>query len=240
MRADENVVLLDVRTPREFEAGYVPGAVHINWRARDFNREVQKLDKSRKYVIYCLSGIRSASAAQRMSELGFTQLFNFTGGWSAYQKAGRPAARPGDAADAPHAQTDRAMPKHRLIRPDHVQWMDAPPSLPPGAKAAILEGDPAKEGYFALRLHLPDGYRIPPHWHPNVERITIISGTFHLGTGDKFDPAAAEPLPAGSYAFMQPGMRHFARAEGDTVIQITTICPWAINYVNPADDPRQK
>ncbi|HEV8608358.1 MAG TPA: cupin domain-containing protein [Tepidisphaeraceae bacterium] len=130
--------------------------------------------------------------------------------------------------------------QHEIIRPEQIQWKDAPPSLPAGAKVAILEGDPAKEGYFAMRVMLPDGYRIPPHFHPGVERVTVISGTFHLGQGEKFDRAAAQALPAGTYSFMQPGMRHFAWAEGPTVLQISTLGPWGITYVNPSDDPRQQ
>lgn len=91
-----------------------------------------------------------------------------------------------------------------------------------------------------MRLKLPSGYRIPPHTHPNVERVTVISGTFNLGMSGTFDQAAAHALPAGSYTFMQPGMKHFAWADGETVVQITTIGPWKINYVNPADDPRRR
>jgi quercetin dioxygenase-like cupin family protein len=131
-------------------------------------------------------------------------------------------------------------PEHGLFRPEQVNWKDGPPSLPPGAKFAVLEGDPSKEGYFAMRLKLPSGYKIPPHTHPNVERVTVISGTFHLGMSDTFDEAAAHALPAGSYTFMQPGMKHFAWAEGETEVQITTIGPWKINYLNPADDPRRR
>src|SRR6476660_3823220 len=55
---------------------------------------------------------------------------------------------------------------HRLVRPREIEWRDGPPSLPPGCKFAVLEGDPAKEGFFAMRAKMPDGYRIPPHWHP--------------------------------------------------------------------------
>src|SRR2546423_7081149 len=130
--------------------------------------------------------------------------------------------------------------QHRTIKPEQVEWKDAPPSLPPGAKAVMLEGDPVKEGFFALRIMLPDGYQIAPHFHPGVERLTVIAGTFHLGMGEKFDKAATETLPTGTSTFMQPGMRHFAWAEGPTVVQITTVGPWGITYVNPSDDPRQK
>ena len=132
------------------------------------------------------------------------------------------------------------MPSTILVRPDQVNWKDGPPSLPSGARFAVLEGDPARDGFFVMRVMLPDGYRIPPHSHPNVERITILSGTFRLGMGERFDQGNAQTLPAGTYAAMPPGMKHFAWAEGPTVVQIGTHGPWAINYVNPSDDPRQQ
>ena len=144
------------------------------------------------------------------------------------------------AADPKAEGHEGAMVQQGLFRPEQVAWKDGPASLPAGAKFFVLEGDPAKAGYFAMRIMLPDGYRIPPHWHPGVERITVISGTFHLGMGERFDAAATQTLPAGSYGFMPPGMKHFARAEGQTVVQITTMGPWGITYVNPADNPRKK
>jgi Domain of unknown function (DUF4437) len=130
--------------------------------------------------------------------------------------------------------------EHVVIRPAEVKWQAGPPSLPAGAKFVVLEGDPAKRDFFAMRLMMPDGFVIPPHWHPGAERVTVISGTFHLGMGEKLDRAAAQALPAGTYSSMQPGMRHFAWAEGPTVVQVTSVGPWGINYVNPADDPRNK
>jgi quercetin dioxygenase-like cupin family protein len=129
---------------------------------------------------------------------------------------------------------------HRFYRPEQMAWKDGPPSLPPGAKFIVLEGDPAKAGFFAMRVKLPAGYRVPPHTHPTVERVTVVSGTFHLGTGEKADWDAMEALPAGSYATMPTGMKHYARTSGETVIQVATTGPWGITYVNPADDPRRK
>ena len=123
--------------------------------------------------------------------------------------------------------------------PAEVKWKDGPGSLPAGAKFAVLEGDPSKEGPFVMRLWLPDGFRIPPHWHPKVERVTVVSGTFNLGMGEKFDQSATREMPAGTFGFWPAGMRHFAWAKGDTVLQLHGTGPWAINYVNPADDPRK-
>jgi len=139
------------------------------------------------------------------------------------------AKAPGEAAGAAH---------HILVLPDQVEWRDAPPGMPPGAKVAVLEGDPAKAGFFAMRAKMPDGYSLPPHWHPGVERVTVLAGMFHLGTGEKVDKSAARAMPAGTYSSMQPGMKHFGWAEGETVIQVATEGPWGITYVDPKDDPR--
>ena len=124
--------------------------------------------------------------------------------------------------------------------PSEIPWTAGPESLPPGAKVAILEGDPLKEGFFTMRLMLPDAYRVAPHWHPKVERLTIISGTLNLGTGDRFDATATKALPAGTYSSMPPRMTHFAWTTGETVLQLSSIGPWQVIYVDPADDPRNK
>ena len=88
-----------------------------------------------------------------------------------------------------------------------------------------------------MRLKFPDGYKIMPHWHPNVERVTVISGTIGIGTGDTFDPSKGHEMSAGTYASMQPKVHHFAWTKGETEIQLTTIGPWKLVYVNPKDDP---
>ena len=127
-----------------------------------------------------------------------------------------------------------------LYQATQIQWQPGPASLPPGAKLAVLEGDPTKDGPFTMRLMMPDGYRIPPHTHPKVEHVTVITGTFNLGMGEKFDQTAGRELPSGTFGFWPTGMKHFAWAKGETIIQLHGIGPWTINYLNPADDPRQK
>lgn len=129
---------------------------------------------------------------------------------------------------------------HGFIQPSDIKWGPAPASLPSGAQGAVLQGDPAKAGPFALRLKLPDGYRIPPHYHPAIEHITVLEGTFVLGTGEAVSGGTEKPLGAGSFAFMPAGMRHFVRAQGETVVQLHGTGPWGITYVNPSDDPRKK
>ena len=128
---------------------------------------------------------------------------------------------------------------HTMIAPDAIKWGPAPPGLPPGAEAAVLFGDPSKEGLFALRLKLPAGYAIPPHTHPADEVVTIISGTFKLGMGEAADESAATALPAGSFFALPPGTPHFAYIDEETVVQISTNGPWGLTYINPEDDPRK-
>lgn len=129
---------------------------------------------------------------------------------------------------------------HKLLAPSEIAWGKGPASLPPGAEAAVLYGDPTKEGLFAMRLKLPKGYRIAPHTHPKPEIVTVISGTFRLGMGPSADLGKAKPIPAGGFIALSPGTAHFAAVEEDTVVQLNSTGPWAVNYVNPADDPRTK
>ena len=127
-----------------------------------------------------------------------------------------------------------------IHRPDELTWKDGPPSLPKGAKIAVLEGDPAKPGPFVFRVKVPDGYRIPPHTHPKPERVTVISGTFNIGMGDKFDASKGKAMPAGTYGTWPAGMKHFVWVKGETVVQFHGNGPWEIEYINPADDPRKR
>lgn len=131
-------------------------------------------------------------------------------------------------------------PDHHLIYPaGEIDWQDAPASLESGAQVSVLEGNPSQAGVFTMRIKMPDGFYISPHWHPNVERVTVISGTFLLGSGDEMNRAGTQRLEAGSYTSMPPEMVHYAIADGETVIQLTSVGPWIINYVHPEkDDPR--
>lgn len=141
------------------------------------------------------------------------------------------------AASVPKALAQTA---HAIVGPNEVKWSPGPPSIPPGAQAAVLYGDPGKEGLFVLRLKLPKGYRLAPHTHPKPEIVTVISGTFRLGMGETADQSKVQPLGAGSFFAMPPGMAHFAFTDEDTVIQLNATGPWTLTYVNPADDPRKK
>jgi quercetin dioxygenase-like cupin family protein len=133
-----------------------------------------------------------------------------------------------------------AMDPHTIVSPQEIKWGPAPAVLPPGAEAAVLFGDPGKAGLFALRLKLPAGYSVPPHMHPVDEVVTVISGTFNLGMGETADQSQVQPLPAGSFFALPPDTAHYVFIDEETVIQISTVGPWGLTYVNPEDDPRQK
>lgn len=139
---------------------------------------------------------------------------------------------------AAHAQEAPSI--HKIVKADEVTWSAGPPSLPPGAQAAVLHGDPGKDGVFVMRLKLPAGFKIAPHTHPKPEIVTVISGAFHIGMGEVRDETKAHKLPAGGFFAFDPGLAHFAHVEEETVVQLSSTGPWTINYINPADDPRSK
>lgn len=123
--------------------------------------------------------------------------------------------------------------------PDHVKWVNAPASLPAGAKLAMLQGDLAKPGTLAFRLKLPAGYQLKPYSSPAINRIIVVSGTFNLGDGEKFDNARTIPLSTGSVHWPDKSPS-FAFTKEETVVEIEGVGPWAVNYVNPGDDPMKK
>jgi hypothetical protein len=157
-----------------------------------------------------------------------------------------PAAAPASArsptpAEAPTMRDlDQGPPAHVTFRPTEVSWRDGPPSFEAGARFAVLDGDPGEAGVFTMQLRFPDGFVINPHWHPNVERFTVLRGTMHLGSGEVVDQTAAEALPVGTYTSMPKEMVHYAIAEGDTILQLTSVGPWEIHYVREQDDPRKR
>lgn len=136
------------------------------------------------------------------------------------------------------AQAQTAEPHHTMVPGDAVEWGPGPPSLPPGAQAAVLLGSPAQEGPFVLRLKFPSGFTVPPHLHSKDEFLTVISGRFAIVAGEELDPEVAKPLSAGSFIHLPAGMPHHARADGETVVQINGVGPFDVTYIDPKDDPR--
>jgi quercetin dioxygenase-like cupin family protein len=124
--------------------------------------------------------------------------------------------------------------------PGELKWSPAPALLPAGARLAVIEGDPGKAAEFTMRLWMPANYRIPPHFHPATEHVTVVQGTFFVGMGETFDIKRGQRLAVGSFGALPAGMRHFAWTEGETVIQLHGVGPWSLSYVNPSDDPTRK
>lgn len=118
-----------------------------------------------------------------------------------------------------------------------VAWSAAPPVLPKGAMIAILSGDPAATGPVVLRLKLPAGYKIPAHWHPTDEQITVLSGTFFVGMGDKLDAAKGQAFTSGGFAVAVAHMNHYAWTTTGATVQVNMMGPFQITYVDPADNP---
>jgi hypothetical protein len=137
------------------------------------------------------------------------------------------------------AQTSSSA-KHAFT-PDAIPYGPAPAFVAAGAQLAVLEGNPgATSGDYTVRLKMPNGYRIAPHWHPKRENVTVISGTFKVGMGDRFDESKMGDFPAGSFAYLDPEMHHYAMASGEVVVQVHGTAPLQFNYVNPDDDPSRK
>ncbi len=128
---------------------------------------------------------------------------------------------------------------HVMVTPGDLKWQDVP-SLPAGAKMAVIEGPPNQAVPFTFRLKFPADYKVPAHSHPAIEHATVISGTLNMGMGDKLDPTRTTPLAAGSVAIMPARANHFAWVKEETIVQVHGIGPWGVIWVNPADDPMKK
>ena len=126
------------------------------------------------------------------------------------------------------------------MTPSETKWGEPPPVFEKGMSFTLISGDPGKPGAYVVRAKMPAGYKIAPHWHPTDEHVTVLSGTFAFGMGERFDKASMKDLPAGGYALMPAEMRHFAMATTAATIQNHGQGPFALTYVNPADDPSKR
>ena len=129
---------------------------------------------------------------------------------------------------------------HVMQTVGEAKWGPAPPMVPKGAQIAVLAGNPTAAGAYTVRLKFPANYAIPAHSHPTDENVAVVSGALYMGMGDKLDTSALHDFPVGSYIAMPKKMRHFAMAKGETIVQVSAMGPFVLNYVNPADDPRKK
>ena len=123
---------------------------------------------------------------------------------------------------------------------DNYNWGAAPPVFSAGAQMAVLHGDPTKSGTFVVRLKFPANYQVAAHYHPTDEHVTIISGELSLGMGDKLDRAKANTLKPGGYVDLPAKMSHYVWTDSGVVLQVQAEGPFALTYVNPADDPTRQ
>ncbi len=131
-------------------------------------------------------------------------------------------------------------PQHIVLPTTKMNWGPSPPGLPAGAQTAVLSGDPGKAGEaFTISVKMPDGYVVPPHWHPTTENMVVISGKMQVGTGDSINEASMTTLGPGGYGMMAPKMHHYVKAIGATTVVLYGTGPFEITYVNPNDDPRK-
>lgn len=149
-----------------------------------------------------------------------------------------------DAEQSPRARQERPEAEHFTLLPQDIKWITPPPAaafLPDGVLLAFIEGGPPNLPVpYTFRLKFPAGSRLMPHTHPTIEKLTVISGTLHQGVGDVFDQAASEAVPAGGFSYRAPGIPHFVWFDEETVLQFSGNGPFGLEYVNPADDPRNQ
>lgn len=129
---------------------------------------------------------------------------------------------------------------HMMMLPSGtaVQWQPGPPSLPRGSEIAVLAGDPGKPGPFVLRVRIPANTLIAPHRHATAENLTVLSGDFYHGMGEKVDKASGERMEPGGFVYLPGGMPHYVWTAGAvSVVQVTGTGPFGLIYVNPEDDP---
>ena len=123
--------------------------------------------------------------------------------------------------------------------PSARHWGPAPAVFPPGARMAVLSGDPGKAGPFTVELALPAGYKIRPHFHPTIETVTVKKGTLLVGMGDAFDASKTKPMQVGDSGSIPANAHHFAAANIATFIKVSAMGPFAMTYVHPGDNPQK-
>lgn len=129
--------------------------------------------------------------------------------------------------------------KIHYIIPNQLKW-ESTPALPKNIQVAILFGDPNRDAPLVMRLKIPAGTKIAPHWHPIDENITVLTGSLNVGMGDNFETANGAKFPTGSFISIPAKHHHYAWFTEDTVLQLNNFGRWQIIYVNPKDDPRNK
>jgi quercetin dioxygenase-like cupin family protein len=131
------------------------------------------------------------------------------------------------------AVAQNGAPEVVALTPDEMKWQSQGVLAAPGLEQANLVGDRAKPGPYTIRIRFPKGYRIPPHTHPDAREVTILSGIYSTGYGERFDPANLKVLPAGSFYTEPANMPHYIEIKQDVVLQVSGTGPSGRKYVNP-------
>ena len=121
-----------------------------------------------------------------------------------------------------------------IVTPAEMKWVSQGGLAAPGMEQLNLIGDPAKPGPYTLRLKFPKGFKVAPHTHPDSREVTIMSGTFATGYGEKFDAANLKILPAGSFYTEPANLPHYIEIVEDTVLQVSGTGPSGRQYVDLA------
>ena len=121
---------------------------------------------------------------------------------------------------------------HKIVHFGDLKWTP----IMKGCELAAVAGDSSAEGApFVLRIRCADGVKIPPHWHPTDEHLTVLKGTFLVSTGESFDEAKLQTMNVGNFVTMPKEMRHFAMCKGETIVQVHGMGPFKVNWVNPSE-----
>ena len=189
-----------------------------------------------KAVVATSGDIGYTTGAYDLAMAGTMEKGKYVTTWKKVNGAWKVADDIFNADAGPAAQSS----PHVMVAPAGLKWGDPPPSLAAGAKLAVVQGDPSQPGPFVVRLQVPAGYKIAPHWHPGVENVTVLAGTVALGMGETFDESKMTTAAVGAYASLPAEMRHYFMAKSAATVQVHGQGPFVVNYVNPADDPSKQ
>jgi len=189
-----------------------------------------------KAVVATSGDIGYTTGAYDLAMAGTMEKGKYVTTWKKVNGAWKVADDIFNADAGPAAQSS----PHVMVAPAGLKWGDPPPSLAAGAKLAVVQGDPSQPGPFVVRLQVPAGYKIAPHWHPGVENVTVLAGTVALGMGETFDESKMTSASVGAYASLPAEMRHYFMAKTASTFQVHGMGPFVVNYVNPADDPSKQ
>jgi len=134
------------------------------------------------------------------------------------------------------ATTQTAAPGVVAMTPSGMKWVAQGGLALPGLEQVNLVGDPVKPGPYTLRLRFPKGFKVAPHTHPDSREVTILSGTFATGYGEKFNAADLKILPAGSFYTEPANVPHYIEIMEDTVLQITGMGPSGRKFLKAPDN----